>query len=296
MSYWGETWSLVCALLWAIGIILFRIAVRGIPAIEMGLFKNFVALLFFLLTWFIFPELEGEASLTTRDFMILLLSGILGIAVGDTLFLHSLSLLGAGRNAILVCLFSPFVVLLSIIFLDERFSMLQVLGFFLILCGILFAVYQKSAQSISPKDRIRGTLIGICAVFFMATGMVTTKPILTDASPITVSCIRISGGVIGVFLYIIVSGRLYQSIQVFKGRLPWKVMFVGAFIGSYLALFAWIVGFKYTSASIASILNQTSVFFVLVLAVPILNERLTPLKVSGAALGFLGVTLILLNA
>lgn len=73
-------------------------------------------------------------------------------------------------------------------------------------------------------------------------------------------------------------------------------MFLGAFIGTYLALFTWIVGFKHTSASVASILNQTAVFFILILAVPILKERLSPMKVVGASLGFLGVTLILYHA
>ena len=60
--------------------------------------------------------------------------------------------------------------------------------------------------------------------------------------------------------------------------------------------FAWIVGFKYTSVSVASILNQTSVFFTLILAAIFLKERLSSLKIAGAVLGFLGVTLIILNA
>ena len=122
----------------------------------------------------------------------------------------------------------------------------------------------------------------------MAVGMVSTKPILTDASPVTVSCIRLIGGTTGVLLFTVVSGRIYRSIQIFKGYLPWKAMILGAFIGSYLALFAWIVGFKYTTVSIASILNQTSVFFTLLLAAIFLKERLSSLKIAGAVLGFLG--------
>lgn len=129
----------------------------------------------------------------------------------------------------------------------------------------------------------------------MATGMVTTKPLLSDASPVLVSCIRLSGGLLGVIMFTVATGRIKKSIQVFQGELPWKFMFLGAFVGSYLALFAWIVGFKHTSASIASILNQTSVFFTLLLAVPFLKERLSPFKAVGALLGFAGVTLILIH-
>ena len=296
MPIWGETWSLLCALFWATATILFRIAVRGIPAIEMGLFKNTFALILFFLTWLAFPDLDAQGELTRQDIFILIVSGMLGIAVGDTLFLYSLKILGAGRNAILACLFSPFVILLSFLFLEERIGFLQLVGILVILIGIILAIYQKPQSVITKDERIKGTLIGIVAVFFMAVGMVSTKPILTDASPITVSCIRLLGGTTGVFLFTVFSGRIFHSIQIFKGHLPWKVMIIGAFVGSYLALFAWIVGFKYTSVSVASILNQTSVFFTLILAALFLRERLSPLKVAGAILGFIGVTLIIINA
>ena len=221
---------------------------------------------------------------------------MLGIAVGDTLFLYSLKILGAGRNSILTCLFSPFVILLSYLFLEERISLIQMLGIIIILIGIILAIYQKPQDVISRQEFMKGTLIGIAGVFFMATGMVSTKPVLTDASPVTVSCIRLLGGSTGVLLFTLVTGRIYRTIQIFKGQLPWKVMILGAFIGSYLALFAWIIGFKHTSVSIASILNQTSVFYTLILAALFLKERLTYLKITGAFLGFLGVTLIILNA
>lgn len=296
MPFWGETWSIICALFWASATILFRVAVRGIPAMELALFKNSFAMILFFLTWLAFPDLDAQGELSSRDIFILIVSGMLGIGVGDTLFLYSLKILGAGRNAILACLFSPFVILLSLLFLEERIGMLQLVGILIILIGILMAIYQKPQHALSKDQLIRGTLIGIVAVFFMAVGMVSTKPILTDASPITVSCIRLIGGTTGILLFTVFSGRVFHSIQVFKGHLPWKVMLIGAFAGSYLALFAWIVGFKYTSVSVASILNQTSVFFTLILAALFLKERLSLLKVAGAILGFFGVLLIILNA
>lgn len=296
MPYWGETWSLICALLWASATILFRVAVKGIPALEMGLFKNTFALILFVVTWLAFPDLDSQGALTGKDILILVISGMMGIAVGDTLFLYSLKILGAGRNAILTCLFSPFVILLSFLFLEERISAMQLLGIFVILIGIILAVYRKPQSSISNNDLLKGTVIGVIGVFFMAIGMVSTKPFLSDASPVAVSCIRLVGATIGVLLFTIVSGRVYRSIQIFLGPLPWKTMIIGAFVGSYLALFAWIIGFKYTSVSVASILNQTSVFFTLILAAFFLKERLSTLKITGAILGFLGVTLIIINA
>ncbi|MDA0350485.1 MAG: DMT family transporter [Verrucomicrobia bacterium] len=296
MPYWGESWSLISAVFWAIAVVLFRVAVKGIPPIEMSLFKNTFALILFIATWLLFQEQDVETNLSNKDLLVLVSAGGIGIALGDTLFMYALNILGAGRNAILSCLFSPFVILLSVLFLKEEFSVFQALGFILILSGILLAVYQKSSDIVSKRNRIVGTIVGIFAVFCMATGMVITKPILNEAPPAYVSCFRLAGGLLGVVLFTIASGRIRTSIRIFKGPLPWKIMLLGAFIGTYLALFTWIVGFKHTSTSVASILNQTSVFFIIILAVPILKERLSLMKIAGASLGFLGVTLILYHA
>ncbi|MCB1124728.1 MAG: DMT family transporter, partial [Verrucomicrobiae bacterium] len=213
-----------------------------------------------------------------------------------TLLLHALKLLGAGRNAILGCLFSPFVILFSFLFLGERFSLLQFAGFLVILTGIILAVYRKPEDTITREDLIKGTFIGVLSVLCMALGMVTTKPLIAGASPIAVSCVRLVGGVSGMLLYVVATGQLPKAIRIFRGKLPWPFMITGAFFGSFLAVFTWILGFKYTTASIASILNQTSVIFILLLAAIFLKERLNFLKVTGALLGFVGVALILADA
>ena len=53
-------------------------------------------------------------------------------------------------------------------------------------------------------------------------------------------------------------------------------------------------GFKYTHASVAAILNQTSVIFALILATLILKEEFTWRKVVAATLALSGVVMILI--
>ena len=56
-------------------------------------------------------------------------SGFLGIAVADTLYLRALNVMGASRTGIVSALYTPFVILLSAVFLDEMLSPWQWLGF-----------------------------------------------------------------------------------------------------------------------------------------------------------------------
>jgi drug/metabolite transporter (DMT)-like permease len=61
-----------------------------------------------------------------------------------------------------------------------------------------------------------------------------------------------------------------------------------AVVGTYFATFFWVVGMKFTLATVASVFNQMSTIFVLVLATLFLKEPLTGRKTVAIILGFTG--------
>ncbi len=65
-------------------------------------------------------------------------------------------------------------------------------------------------------------------------------------------------------------------------------------MGAYLAMIIWLGGMKFTQASTASILNQTSAIFVLPVAAIVLGERITRQKLLAVILGVAGVALVTL--
>jgi drug/metabolite transporter (DMT)-like permease len=69
-------------------------------------------------------------------------------------------------------------------------------------------------------------------------------------------------------------------------------MVPGTIIGSFLSLIFWIAGMKYTQASIAAILNQTSSIHIIIMATIFLGESLTKRKVIAALLAILGIVMV----
>jgi len=298
MPFVGESFSLLCAVAWALAIIYFRVAGASVPALELNLIKNSLAMLMLLVTWAVLwcmhPGLHAYAF-TSGELWRLVLSGLMGITIADTLLLRSLSLIGASRNAVLSCLFSPFVILIAMLFLGERFGWMQWIGFAIVIFGTLLVTMQKTDMSIDPATLKKGSLLGILSVFFIAVGMTITKPIVNDASAIATAAVRMTAGTIGSIGLIFLWGRASKSLSILRGPLPWKAIVTSTFLGSYLALILWIAGFKLTSTSTASVLNQTSVLFTLVFAVLILKEPMNLRKILGACFGFAGVSLIFLT-
>jgi drug/metabolite transporter (DMT)-like permease len=69
-------------------------------------------------------------------------------------------------------------------------------------------------------------------------------------------------------------------------------MIPGTVTGSFLSLIFWIAGMKYTMASTAAILNQTSSIHIIIMATIFLGEPLTRRKIAAAVLALAGIIMV----
>lgn len=289
----GELFALICALMWASAIVLFKYAGDSMSANTLNLVKNVLGLSLLLPTAIIAEGLVLP-DLTLLSWVIVVASGYFGIAVADTLYLQALRVIGASRTAIVASLYSPFVVLLSIVFLSETMRYWQWLGFVLVLAGILVVVYQKSTQELSSNVMIKGALLAAFSVFLTAAGVVAMKPILASDGFFWLVTLRMLAGVVGMMMYLFLRGRIMSTYQtVFYDEHKWRSIIVASCFGSYLALLFWLGGFKYADASVASVLNETANIFIVLMASLFLREPLSRRKLLGVGLTFSGVLVFL---
>jgi len=66
----------------------------------------------------------------------------------------------------------------------------------------------------------------------------------------------------------------------------------GSVVGGYLAMMLWLGGMKYTQASVAAALNQTTNVFIFILAAWVLKESITGQRVLGIVLGVGGALMV----
>jgi drug/metabolite transporter (DMT)-like permease len=294
LPHLGEILALSCALLWAIAVILFRKSGETVSPSGLNLFKNTLALILFIPTSLILKvPLFPEISL--GDYMIVMASGIIGLTISDTLFFRSLNLLGAELSAIVDCLYSPFIIGLSVLFLKERMSGLQILGVVLIISAVLGVSGIREKKYISKRDLGMGIFFGVLAMATMAVGIVMLKPVLNHTPLLWVTEARLLAGCAGLAVYILLNPRGKQILGSLIAVRNWQYMLPGSFLGAYLAMVIWLGGMKYTQASIASALNQTSNIFVFILAAIILKEPVTLIRILAIILAFSGVVLVYLG-
>ncbi|MEW6015923.1 MAG: DMT family transporter [Candidatus Zixiibacteriota bacterium] len=292
-AYFGEIIALVTALVWAVAVILFKKSGEKFHPLGLNLFKNILAFLLFLPTIYLFGQtLFHDAPVS--DYLLLFLSGFLGLAVADTLFLTSLNILGAGLAAILACLYSPTIIILSVLFLDERLTWMQLAGASLIVAAVLTTVI-KNKNNGAPADKKRlwlGISLGALSYLAGGIGVIVMKPVLERSPILWVTEVRLLSGIIFVTALLALHPGRKLILAPGMNRRGWGFTIAGSLAGAYFSMLLWLTGLKFTQASIAAALNQTTNIFIFLLAVIFLKEPVTARRVFGIILAVAGALLV----
>ena len=291
----GQLNALAAALTWAFALVLFKKTDGRIHPFAMNLYKNVLGVGLLLVTIPLIGEpWQAVLEHPKEDVFILLVSGFLGIALADTIFFYSLNLVGVSIFAIVECAYSPIVLLVSWMLIGESLDLPHYIGGAMILGAVFISTRHPPPPGRTRGQIMLGVLLGILSIAFMAVGIVMAKPVLTSANfPLMWAvAIRMAAGASCLTLIVLASPQRGELLSVFRPNRLWVYLLPGSFLGAYLSMIFWVAGFKYTSATIAAVLNQTSMIFAIILAVIILKERMTPRKLAAVVLAAGGVVLI----
>jgi len=273
MPYLGEIFAFTTAVVWAFAVILFKKSGEKVHPVALNLFKNFLGFSLMIPTLWIFGETTFR-DVPVWHYLLLILSGVIGIGIADTLFFMALNRLGAGLSSIVSCFYSPSIIFLSVFFLGERISLIQFIGVIMIISAILFATKFKPGANLTKRDYLIGFLIAIIANCLMAAGVVMIKPLLNHSPLLWATEIRLFGGFIFLIPYLVFHPKRVKIVNSLIKTHSWGYTISGSFVGAYLAMLLWLAGMKFTQASMAAALNQTSNIFVFILAAIFLREKI----------------------
>ncbi len=290
----GKIFALSCALLWAFAVILFKKSGESISPLGLNLFKSTVAALLFIPLLIIMGSPFIPAEVTAGDFLILIISGFIGISLSDLLFFKALNMLGAGLTAIVDCFYIPSVLILSYIFLGTPISLVEITGGIMVIVAILIATLKIPDGKKSEKNIALGIFYGTTAMFIMGISIILMKPVLDKTSILWVSEVRIIAGVIGLFLFLAFQRDRKTIVRSLLTVRNWKYAMPGSILGNFIAMALWVAAFKLTSVNSAAILNQLNTIFIVIMASLILKEKFTIRRFAATILGFIGSIIILI--
>jgi drug/metabolite transporter (DMT)-like permease len=287
----GGLAALASAFTWALGSILFRKLGNKVSPLGMNLGKNIIGILYIG----IILLLTGIKAVSDREFLILGASGLLGIALGDTLFFKALIELGPRLTVILGTLGPVFTVILAVIFLREMPSFLAWIGILLTTTGVSWILWRRSPGEDVRKSRISGIKYLLLSILCTSIGIIFAKIGVSSVSALQALFIRFIGGTIGLTLYGLASRQIKTWLAPFRDIRLLKFILLTVFIVVFGGFWLFLLSLKYTDASIASILNSTEPLFILPLTAFFFQEKISLQEIIGAIVAVSGVVLIFMR-
>ena len=294
----GEILSLASAMVWGLSVSIFKIIGEKVSPFLLNPIKNTIGTICFMLVCAFLDNPLSNGLIDFRDLMVLMVSGIIGVGIADIMFLYALNIVGTTRIAILNTVYSPTVVFLAYIFLNESLSLPQFIGGALVLFAIIFSTRNNKGE-ITSTNYNWGMLIGFLAVILMGLAIVITKPVLDKTNgavdaQMWIILYRLLPGL--VFSYFVMSYKMgpKEIVNQLSIRWLWKYLFLGSFLGTFIGLSLWLLGMANTTASVASLLNQTSTFFIALFGWLIVKEQISTKMWLAIAIAMTGTYVILL--
>jgi len=293
-SFKGEIAALSAACLWAVASVIYGRLGERIPPLQLNLIKGIVAIAFLLLTIFI----KGEffPNISPLPLCLLLLSGIVGIGLGDTAFLAAINFLGASRVLLIGTLAPPMTAILALIFLQERLNANAWCGILLTILGVAWVVTERTPNTndISTMQLWRGLGFALITVVTNAIGTVLARAALanTSISPLWAALLRLIAAVL-ILLILLPLRRQQGSFQLKTLHSPKVVIaaIFAAFCGTYLGIWLQQTAIKFTAAGIALTLLQTSPLFIIPISISI-GEKVSLRAIAGVVIAIAGVALL----
>ena len=258
--------AILAALCWSVASLISADVTRNIG----GLVFNRLRLFFVSIMLIGYTTITKSWETISLDYLnIILISGIIGILLGDTLLFVALQKIGPRRNNILFSLAAPFTVLLNIFFLKEQMLLINLLGCFTVFIGVIIAIFYGSKTNYNHRwEKIEGSLIlgitfGILAAFCQAIGLIMMKPILdAGADPIASAALRT---IISCFL---LAFTFFFKSDNFVSRKPLNKSIilksiVSGILGMALGMSLLLIALQKADAGIVATLSSTSPIMIL---------------------------------
>ena len=258
----------LAALCWAIASLISADVTRKIGGLAFNRLRLFfvsimlISYTFYLDTW----------NTINQEFLVtILLSGIIGIFLGDTLLFIALQKIGPRRNNILFSLAAPFTVILNIFFLNEVMPLINLLGCIMVFFGVVVAIAYGNSRDKNHRWEIvegnlfLGIIFGIGAALCQAIGLIMMKPILTlGADPIASASLRT------LISCIFLSFTFFINYEIFNTKTSLSLKIIGqsilsGFLGMALGMSLLLIALKFADAGIVATLSSTSPIMILFL-------------------------------
>ena len=257
---------------------------------QINIYKNVLASILFLpvvitINWF--SEINS--------IFILVFSGIIGIAIGDTLYINSLKIIGTRKTLSFEALTPIIATIIETLSINESYPQKVWIGSFVVSFSLLMIVRQNTYQNNHSRElKIFGILCALGSVFCAVFAALLSRIILISSTltPIQTTEIRLLSASIFLFLFF---KKDFSDLLINRSitRKHHKNLFLSTFLGTNCGILFQQIVFKSLPIGIGWTLLSLSPIFAIFISKRE-EDKITKQTVFYSLLSFIGVGITLI--
>jgi len=290
----GVIIALIASLSWAGSSILLKYLSSRINAISINTMRLWVGSILLIALVFFSGRSHEIVQTQLLPILMIIASGILSNAAGDTVYIKSLSYLDVSRAyPISQSTFPVLTLVVAIFFLNESFTWFNILGSVFVLIGI-FTIVRNNKTDVTQKATGKGVALSLVAAVLWAGGAISLKIGLTGVDTFLAAAIRVTTSAL--ILTTLAFGRKSPDRLKLNTYGSHNLLLVAsAGILTYgVGAVGYVAAIQLIGAGKTVFLSASAPIFLLPLSVLILKERPSPLALAGVFVSVAGICLVAL--
>ena len=284
----GALAALGSAVAWAVTSLLARSLMSELGSVGVNAIRSTIGGVL-LIAWVLATAGAGAfTAISASAWLLLGLSIVTAIALGDTVFFESTRAIGVGRAMTISTTYPLGAAVIAAAFLDEPVTVPIAVGSLVTMAGLVLIVAPWAERA--PEERFWfGVGAAAIASLAWAVSTVLVKPPLSEMGPVTAQAIRLP--VASMVLWLTPWARSVPRAFVRSSRaVQIRIAILGAITSVSSVMF--VAGVKHAGVAVASVLSSTAPMFAIPFAVVFLGERITLRAFLGIVLTLAGIIVL----
>ena len=274
------------AVIWALN---FSVVKASLSEIDPYSFNSIRFLLAAGLIWLIILWKKAWFSIPRKDWVPLILIGLIGNLLYQWLFIVGINLTLSANAAVMLGTIPIWIAIFSHFFTDDKMNLMKLIGVILAFAGVAAIVAGGENPLSFVSDTFTGDVIIVLAAITWAVYTIRSKRFLQNYTPLQFSGVMTTVG--AVFL----TGLMFIS----PGTTEWSAVSLPAYGGMVysgalsigLAYLIWNNGIVEVGPVKTSVYQNLVPVLGLIFGIVLLNESLMPIQYAGSAVVVLGIVI-----
>ncbi|WP_261816140.1 DMT family transporter [Vibrio gallicus] len=240
----------------------------------------------------------GWGTVNASHILPMVLSGFIGIFIGDTALFACMNRMGPRQAGLLFSCHALFSAILGYWIFSETWQLAELIGALLVFSGVVTAIFfGRKGASNNDWEALHGKLaiglsLGLLAALCQALGGIIAKPVMqTDVSPIAASAIRMITAFAAHSLFWLSGAKLAKSQQPITAKI-FSITALNGFIAMAVGMTLILYALQQGNVGMVALLSSTTPIMVLPLLWLITKQRPNKYAWFGAILAVIGTGLI----